>query len=41
VTVAGGNCTEAGLLATVAMLAGAAAEEFLAEQAVPHWVMRD
>lgn len=41
VTVAGGNCTEAGLLATLAMLAGAAAEEFLAEQGVPHWVMRD
>ncbi len=40
VTVAGGTCTEAGLLATLAMLAGAAAEDFLAQQGVPHWVKR-
>ena len=40
VTVAGGNCTEAGLLATLAMLAGADAEAFLAAQGVPHWVVR-
>lgn len=40
VTVAGGNCTEAGLLATLAMLAGAEAEEFLAAQGVPFWVVR-
>jgi thiamine biosynthesis lipoprotein len=40
VTVAGGNCTEAGLLATLAMLAGAGAESFLAAQRVPHWIVR-
>ena len=40
VTVAGGNCTEAGLLSTLAMLHGADAERFLAEQQVPHWVVR-
>jgi thiamine biosynthesis lipoprotein len=40
VTVAGGNCTEAGLLATLAMLAGADAEAFLTAQEVPYWVVR-
>ena len=40
VTVAGGNCTEAGLLATLAMLAGADAEAFLIAQEVPYWVVR-
>jgi len=41
VTVAAGNCTEAGLLSTLAMLAGAGAEAFLAAQQVPHWIVRD
>ena len=41
VTVAAGNCTEAGLLSTLAMLSGAGAEEFLAAQQVPHWIVRD
>ena len=41
VTVAGGSCTEAGLLATLTMLAGADAEVFLAAQGVPHWIVRD
>ncbi len=40
VTVAAGNCTEAGLLSTLAMLAGAGAEAFLEAQQVPHWVVR-
>ncbi len=37
VTVAAGSCTEAGLLATIAMTFGRSAEAFLAEQGVPHW----
>jgi len=41
VTVAAGNCTEAGLLSTLAMLSGEGAEEFLAAQQVPHWIVRD
>jgi thiamine biosynthesis lipoprotein len=40
VTVAGRNCTEAGLLSTLAMLSGAGAEAFLEAQQVPHWVVR-
>ncbi|HLW23185.1 MAG TPA: FAD:protein FMN transferase [Steroidobacteraceae bacterium] len=40
VSVAASSCTEAGLLSTLAMLKGAAAEQFLAEQQVPHWVLR-
>ena len=40
VTVLGDTCTEAGLLATLAMLQGARAEAFLAEQGVKNWVMR-
>ena len=40
VTVLGDTCTEAGLLATLAMLQGDQAEAFLAEQGVQNWVMR-
>ena len=40
VTVAAPSCTEAGLLATLSMLAGAGAESFLSEQGVPHWIIR-
>lgn len=40
VTVAAGRCTEAGTLATLAMLQGPRAEEWLAGQGVPHWVLR-
>ncbi len=40
VTAAGSNCTEAGLLTTLAMLAGMGAEDFLAQQGVPYWVTR-
>jgi thiamine biosynthesis lipoprotein len=40
VTVLGDTCTEAGLLATLAMLRGAEAEQFLAEQGVQNWVVR-
>ncbi len=40
VTVLGDTCTEAGLLATLAMLQGDQAEDFLAEQGVQNWVMR-
>ena len=40
VTVAAPTCTEAGLLATLSMLAGAGAESLLAAQGVPHWVIR-
>jgi thiamine biosynthesis lipoprotein len=40
VTVLGDTCTEAGLLATLAMLQGDQAEGFLAEQGVQNWVMR-
>jgi len=40
VTVAAASCVEAGLLATLAMLKGAAAEAFLAEQGVEHWCLR-
>jgi len=40
VTVLGDTCTEAGLLATLAMLHGDQAEAFLEEQGVQNWVMR-
>ena len=40
VTVAAATCTEAGMLATLAMLEGPAAESFLAEQGVRYWVAR-
>ena len=40
VTVAASSCTEAGLLSTLALLHGAEAEAFLAEQGVSHWVLR-
>lgn len=40
VTVAAGSCTEAGLLATIAMTFGRAAEAFLAEQGVAWWCRR-
>ena len=40
VTVLGDTCTEAGLLATLAMLHGDQAETFLEEQGVQNWVMR-
>lgn len=39
VTVVAATCTEAGLLSTLAMLAGAGAQEFLAAQGVPFWVI--
>ncbi len=38
VTVAASSCTEAGLLATLALLHGAGAEEFLEEQGVRYWL---
>jgi FAD:protein FMN transferase len=40
VTVAAGSCVEAGMIATLAMLQGAAAESFLAAQGVRHWIAR-
>ncbi len=40
VTVAAGSCLEAGMIATLAMLQGAGAEEFLAGQGVTHWCLR-
>jgi thiamine biosynthesis lipoprotein len=40
VTVAALRCVEAGTLATLAMLQGPRAEEWLARQGVPHWVVR-
>jgi FAD:protein FMN transferase len=40
VTVAASCCLEAGMIATLSMLKGAAAEEFLQAQAVTHWVLR-
>jgi|TARA_R110001592_G_scaffold360099_1_gene667933 thiamine biosynthesis lipoprotein len=38
VTVAAPSCVEAGLIATFAMLAGSDADDFLAEQAILHWI---
>ena len=40
VTVAADSCTQAGMLSTLAMLRGSAAEQFLDEQAVTYWVRR-
>jgi len=40
ITVAAATCTEAGILATLAMLQGAQAETFLDAQEVPYWVVR-
>jgi thiamine biosynthesis lipoprotein len=40
VTVAAGTCTDAGMLATLAMLQGEGAERFLAAQGVEHWIHR-
>jgi thiamine biosynthesis lipoprotein len=40
VTVVAGTCTEAGILSTLAMLHGAAAEEFLQQQEVTYWCVR-
>lgn len=40
VTVAADTCTQAGMLATLAMLRGADAEEFLDEQDVRYWSFR-
>lgn len=40
VTVAAGTCTEAGLLATFAMLRGARAESFLRSEGVRYWCVR-
>jgi thiamine biosynthesis lipoprotein len=39
VTVAASSCTEAGLLATLALLNGAGARSFLEEQNVRHWIL--
>lgn len=40
VTVAADTCTQAGMLATLAMLRGAAAETFLEQQSVQYWCLR-
>jgi thiamine biosynthesis lipoprotein len=40
VTVVAGSCTQAGMLATLAMLQGAAAEAFLNEQGARYWCYR-
>jgi len=40
VTIAADTCTQAGMLATLAMLKGAAAEDFLDQQEVRHWCLR-
>jgi thiamine biosynthesis lipoprotein len=40
VTVAASSCTEAGLLATLAMLEGGGARTFLENQGVRHWILR-
>ena len=40
VTVAAGKCTNAGTLATFAMLRGRGAERYLAEQDVHYWCLR-
>jgi thiamine biosynthesis lipoprotein len=40
VTVAASSCTEAGLLATLAMLQGAWARQFLEEQGARHWILQ-
>ena len=40
ITVAADTCTQAGMLATLAMLRGASAESFLDEQGVQYWCFR-
>lgn len=40
ITVAADTCTQAGMLATLAMLRGADAEDFLDQQAVQYWCLR-
>ena len=40
VTVTAPNCTNAGMLTTLAMLRGAGAEDFLAAEGVRHWIQR-
>jgi thiamine biosynthesis lipoprotein len=40
VTVAAGTCTQAGMLTSLAVLAGNDAERFLESESVPHWVLR-
>ena len=40
VTVAAPTCTQAGMLATLAMLRGPGAEEFLHSEGVLHWIQR-
>jgi thiamine biosynthesis lipoprotein len=40
VTVAADTCTQAGMLSTLAMLEGQAAETFLDHQGVRYWVLR-
>jgi FAD:protein FMN transferase len=40
VTVAASSCTEAGLLATLALLHGAGAKEYLEEQGVRYWLLQ-
>lgn len=40
ITVAADTCTQAGMLATLAMLRGPDAESFLDEQGVRHWTLR-
>jgi len=40
VTVVAETCTQAGMLATLAMLRGRTAEAFLEEQRVKHWCFR-
>ena len=40
VTVAAPTCSQAGMLTTLAMLRGAQAEDFLRDEAVPHWIQR-
>jgi FAD:protein FMN transferase len=39
VTVLADSCTEAGLLATMSLLRGAGAEEFLARETIRHWCL--
>ena len=40
VTVAAGKCTDAGMLASFAMLRGRGAERYLAEHDVRYWCLR-
>jgi thiamine biosynthesis lipoprotein len=40
VTVAASSCLEAGMIATLAMLKGPGAEDFLQQQGVTHWCLR-